>query len=114
MQEEEPIMVVWCELKIPSLRMPNSYLVTEFSIHTSQPLKVLIIWVYRVIPDLSVQILRIIIHVVIKLFFHFVTLLMFELCFCPHWDRMVNGLYLITLTFNCHSRVGFEDHSDQM
>ena len=49
MQEKESIMVVWCEMKIPSLRItrPASrcrtvILVTEFSIRTSQPLKILI------------------------------------------------------------------------
>ena len=41
MQEKESIMVVVCELKIPSLGIT----VTKFLICTSQPLKVLTVWV---------------------------------------------------------------------
>ena len=54
MQEKESIMVVWCKLKVPSLRitvrhhlaslvMLNSYVMKEFSIPSLQPLKILII-----------------------------------------------------------------------
>ena len=54
MQEKESIMVVWCTLKIPSfgltvphhlasLMMQTVTLVMEFSIHTSQPFKILMI-----------------------------------------------------------------------
>ena len=46
MQEKESIMVVWCELKIPSLRITvrhhSASLVTKFSIRTSQPSNILI------------------------------------------------------------------------
>ena len=51
MQEKESIMVVWCKLKVPSLRITVRYhsaslamlnsVVTEFSIRSSQPLKIL-------------------------------------------------------------------------
>ena len=46
--QEKSIMVVRCRLKIPSLGITGRHhkalpLVTEFSIRTSQPLKVLII-----------------------------------------------------------------------
>ena len=46
MQEKESIMVIWCELKIPSLGITNRtvILVTEFSVSTSQPLKILIFY----------------------------------------------------------------------
>ena len=48
-QEKASIMVVWCELRIPSLEITVQWcrtvaLVTEFSIHTSQPLKLLLFW----------------------------------------------------------------------
>ena len=47
MQEKESIMVVWCELKIPSLGITvrhhsASLMMTEFSIRTSHPWKILI------------------------------------------------------------------------
>ena len=41
MQEKESIMVVRCELKIPTARDNSVTLVTEFSIRSSQPLKIL-------------------------------------------------------------------------
>ena len=55
MQEKESVMVVRCELKIPSLgylfgitRLRTATLVTEFSIRTEQPLKILIVFPKRV------------------------------------------------------------------
>ena len=42
MQEKKSIMVVWCKLKVLSLRITVT-VVTEFSIRSSQPLKILII-----------------------------------------------------------------------
>ena len=45
MQEKESVMVVWCKLKIPSrgITVWTVTLVTEFSIRTSLPLKILIV-----------------------------------------------------------------------
>ena len=46
MQGKESVMVVWCKMKIPSrgITVRTLTLVTEFSIRTSLPLKILIVF----------------------------------------------------------------------